>query len=167
MTFWGGLVDTQGVFTSGTPAQVRDDVRRRIDDLGPNGGFVAATVHNIQANVPPENIMAMWETLQEYGVYGPGGVGQRPADYVPGAAQRQAGQGEHQPRPLPATMPTPEEAARAAAAAERGLIPELFLDMQDAIIDGQRTPAVAAAKTGVGAGLHAAGCDQQTAWCRR
>ena len=75
MTFWGGLVDTQGVFNSGTPAQVRDDVRRRIDDLGPNGGFIAATVHNIQANVPPENIMAMWETLQEYGVYGPAASG--------------------------------------------------------------------------------------------
>ena len=48
------------------------------------------------------------------------------------------------PDRLPATMPTPEEAA--AAAAEQDLIPELFLDMQDAIIDGQRTPAVAAAK---------------------
>ncbi|MCB0059690.1 MAG: hypothetical protein KDE45_21775, partial [Caldilineaceae bacterium] len=63
MTFWGGLVDTQGVFTTGTPDEVREEVRRRIDDLGANGGFVAAAVHNIQANVPPENIMAMWETL--------------------------------------------------------------------------------------------------------
>ena len=50
-------------------AQVRDDVKRRIDDLAPGGGFIFATVHNTQANVPPENFVAMWETLQEYGVY--------------------------------------------------------------------------------------------------
>ncbi len=71
ITFWGGGVDTQGVFGSGQVdvQGVKDDVRRRIDDLAPGGGFVFATIHNIQANVPPENIMAMWETLQEYGIY--------------------------------------------------------------------------------------------------
>ncbi len=69
LVFWGGGVDTQAVLGSGTPQQVRDDVRRRIDDLAPGGGFVFAAVHNIQANVPPENIMAMWETLQAYGKY--------------------------------------------------------------------------------------------------
>jgi uroporphyrinogen decarboxylase len=144
MTFWGGLVDTQGVFTTGTPQQVRDDVRRRIDDFGPDGGFIAATVHNIQANVPPENIMAMWETLQEYGAYGAGGVGQRPAGYVPAPRNDKPVTVNTSPDRLPATMPTPEEVA--AAKAEADLIPELFLDMQDAIIDGQRAPAVAAAK---------------------
>lgn len=69
IVFWGGGVDTQRVLGDGTPQQVRDDVRRRIEDLAPGGGFVFATVHNIQGNVPPENIMAMWETLQEFGVY--------------------------------------------------------------------------------------------------
>ena len=71
ITFWGGGVDTQGVFGSGDVdvQGVKDDVKRRIEDLAPDGGFVFATVHNIQANVPPENIMAMWETLQEYGLY--------------------------------------------------------------------------------------------------
>jgi len=71
ITFWGGGVDTQGVFGSGDVdvQGVKDDVKRRIEDLAPGGGFVFATVHNIQANVPPENIMAMWETLQEYGRY--------------------------------------------------------------------------------------------------
>ncbi len=151
MTFWGGLVDTQGVFNSGTPAQVRDDVRRRIDDLGPNGGFIAATVHNIQANVPPENIMAMWETLQEYGAYGPGGVGQRPADYVPAPRNDKPVKVSTSPDRLPATMPTPEEVV--AKMAEEDLIPELFLDMQDAIIDGQRAPAVAAAKAALEKGF--------------
>jgi uroporphyrinogen decarboxylase len=69
IVFWGGGVDSQRVLGDGTPQQVRDDVKRRIEDLAPGGGFVFATVHNIQGNVPPENIMAMWETLQENGMY--------------------------------------------------------------------------------------------------
>jgi uroporphyrinogen decarboxylase len=70
LTFWGGAVDTQRTFDgSHTPEDVREDVKRRVSDLMSGGGFVFATVHNIQGNVPPENIMAMWETLQEYGVY--------------------------------------------------------------------------------------------------
>jgi uroporphyrinogen decarboxylase len=70
LTFYGGGVDTQDVLPHGTPAQVREEVRRRIDDLAPGGGFIFNTVHNIQGDVPPENIMAMWETLQEFGAYG-------------------------------------------------------------------------------------------------
>ncbi len=69
LTFWGGGVDTQRVFGTGTPQEVREDVKRHVTDLMPGGGFIFNTVHNIQGNVPPENIMAMWETLQEYGVY--------------------------------------------------------------------------------------------------
>ncbi len=69
ITFWGGGVDTQQVLPFGTPAQVRDEVRRRIDDLAPGGGFVFAAIHNVQSDVPPENFMAMWEAMREYGVY--------------------------------------------------------------------------------------------------
>lgn len=69
LVFWGAGVDTQGVLGSGTPDEVRADVKRNIEALAPGGGFVFATVHDIQANVPPENIMAMWETWKEYGVY--------------------------------------------------------------------------------------------------
>lgn len=69
LAFWGGGVDTQRIFGQGTPDEVRAEVRRRIADLAPGGGFVFATVHNTQANVPPENFMAMWETLQEHGAY--------------------------------------------------------------------------------------------------
>jgi uroporphyrinogen decarboxylase len=69
LTFWGGGIDTQNVLGTGTPQQVREEVRRRVEDLMPGGGFVFAAVHNIQGNVPPENIVAMWEALQEYGVY--------------------------------------------------------------------------------------------------
>jgi uroporphyrinogen decarboxylase len=71
VVFWGGGVDTQGVLGSGTPAAVRDDVTRNIEALAPGGGFVFAAVHDIQPNVPPENIMAMWEAWHEYGVYSP------------------------------------------------------------------------------------------------
>lgn len=67
--FWGGGVDTQGILPTGTPQQVKDDVRRNIEALAPGGGYVFNTVHNIQADVPPENIIAMWEALQEYGLY--------------------------------------------------------------------------------------------------
>jgi uroporphyrinogen decarboxylase len=69
LVFWGGGVDTQGVFASGTPDKVQEDVRHNIEALAPGGGFVFATIHNTQANVSPQNFMAMWETLQEFGVY--------------------------------------------------------------------------------------------------
>ncbi|MEW5959212.1 MAG: uroporphyrinogen decarboxylase family protein [Chloroflexota bacterium] len=69
LVFWGGGVDTQGVLGTGTPAEVKEDVKRNIEALAPGGGFVFATVHDIQANVPPENIMAMWEAWKTYGVY--------------------------------------------------------------------------------------------------
>lgn len=69
LTFWGGGIDTQYVLPHGTVQQVKDEVKRRVDDLAPGGGFIFGTVHNIQNDVPPENIMTMWETLQEYGVY--------------------------------------------------------------------------------------------------
>ena len=67
VTFWGGGVDTQGVLPFGTPDEVRDEVKRRIDDFAPGGGFVFATVHNIQAFVPPENIEAAFDTALTYG----------------------------------------------------------------------------------------------------
>ncbi|MEW5959320.1 MAG: uroporphyrinogen decarboxylase family protein [Chloroflexota bacterium] len=69
LVFWGAGVDTQGVLGSASPAAVQADVRRNIEVLAPGGGFVFATVHDIQANVPPENIMAMWEAWKTYGVY--------------------------------------------------------------------------------------------------
>jgi uroporphyrinogen decarboxylase len=68
IVFWGG-VDTQHVLPFGKPEEVADEVRRRIDDLAPGGGFIFAAVHNIQALVPPENIVAMFETALEYGQY--------------------------------------------------------------------------------------------------
>lgn len=69
LTFYGGGVDTQKVLPHGTPAEVREEVRRRVSDFAPGGGFIFNTVHNIQADVPPENIVAMWEAVREFGTY--------------------------------------------------------------------------------------------------
>jgi uroporphyrinogen decarboxylase len=62
--FWGGGVETQTVLPFGTPQDVGDNVRRNVDALAPGGGYVFNTIHNIQADVPPENIMAMIEALR-------------------------------------------------------------------------------------------------------
>jgi uroporphyrinogen decarboxylase len=69
IVFWGGGVDTQHVLPFGSPQEVADEVKRRIDDLAPGGGFVFAAVHNIQAYVPPENIVTMFDTALQYGRY--------------------------------------------------------------------------------------------------
>jgi len=66
ITIWGGSCDSQYVLPKGTPQQVKDETRRRIEDLAPGGGFVFAPIHVIQGDVPPQNIMAWLETLNEY-----------------------------------------------------------------------------------------------------
>jgi hypothetical protein len=63
IVFWGGGVDTQKVLSFGTPGEVREQVTRLCETFSVNGGFVFNTVHNIQANVPIENLAAMFETL--------------------------------------------------------------------------------------------------------
>jgi len=65
VVFWGGGVDTQGVFPFGTPAQVREQVKKQCEILNTNGGFVFNTVHNVQANVPFKNVVAMLDALSE------------------------------------------------------------------------------------------------------
>jgi len=66
ITFWGGGVDTQKVLAFGTPTDVKKQVWQQCEILSKNGGFVFNTVHNIQANVPTENIVAMIDTLNEF-----------------------------------------------------------------------------------------------------
>ncbi len=63
LTFWGGGIDTQSVLNHGTPAAVGEAVRRSVDILAPGGGFVFCQVHNIQPDVPPENVVAMVAAL--------------------------------------------------------------------------------------------------------
>ena len=65
IVFWGGGVDTQKVLSFGSGDEVREQVLRNCEIFGRDGGFVFNTVHNIQANVPVENIVAMIETLHE------------------------------------------------------------------------------------------------------
>jgi uroporphyrinogen decarboxylase len=66
LTFWGGI-DTHRVLPLGTPAEVREEVKRRIDHLNGNGGYIVCAVHNLQPEVPPENVVAMYEAALEYG----------------------------------------------------------------------------------------------------
>ncbi|MHB9092648.1 MAG: uroporphyrinogen decarboxylase family protein, partial [Chloroflexota bacterium] len=68
LTFWGGGCDPV-LLQFGSPAEVEAEVKHRIDDFAPGGGFVFGSVHNIQINVPPANIVAMFNTAREYGVY--------------------------------------------------------------------------------------------------
>jgi uroporphyrinogen-III decarboxylase len=66
LVFWGGGVDTQKTLPYGTPEQVREEVLRLCDIFARDGGFVFNTVHNIQANVPVENIVAMVDAIKEF-----------------------------------------------------------------------------------------------------
>ena len=70
ITFWGGTVDPQRTLARGTPEEVHDEVVRRIEELKPGGGFVIASVPNMQAQVPVENILAFWQAVEEAGTYG-------------------------------------------------------------------------------------------------
>jgi uroporphyrinogen decarboxylase len=68
LTIWGGSCDPR-ILEFGTPEEVREETKRRIDGLAPGGGFIFASIHIIQGGVPPGNIMAWWETLQQFGKY--------------------------------------------------------------------------------------------------
>jgi uroporphyrinogen decarboxylase len=68
VTFWGG-VDTQHLLPYGSPQEVSDGVKRLIDVMAPGGGFILAAVHNIRPEVPPENLVALFDTAWEYGRY--------------------------------------------------------------------------------------------------
>ena len=69
LTFWGGGCDTQYVLPYGTTDEVKREVRRRITDLAPGGGFVFCAVHNIQSEVPPENIVALYDEARRWDSY--------------------------------------------------------------------------------------------------
>ena len=69
LTFWGGGVDTQHVLSFAAPDEVRRDVRKNVEVLKPGGGYVFNSVHNIQAGVPPENIVAMFDAAYDHGFY--------------------------------------------------------------------------------------------------
>ena len=66
IVFWGGGVDTQKTMMFGTPGDVREEVLHRCDIFGKGGGFIFNSIHNLQANVPVENIVAMFEAVAEH-----------------------------------------------------------------------------------------------------
>ncbi len=66
ITLWGGGCDTQHVLPAGTPQEVRADVFKNLDILAPGGGYVFQQIHNIQADVPPQNIVAMFDAVAEW-----------------------------------------------------------------------------------------------------
>ena len=68
LTFWG-TVDIQEVLPFGTPQQVADEVRLRLDTAGRGGGLIISPAHNIQPEVPIENILAFYETAKTAGRY--------------------------------------------------------------------------------------------------
>jgi uroporphyrinogen decarboxylase len=65
ITFWGGGCDTHYILPHGTPDEVREHVRKQVSILSPGGGFIFQQVHNILADVPPENIIAMYQALKD------------------------------------------------------------------------------------------------------
>jgi uroporphyrinogen decarboxylase len=68
LSFWGAI-DTHSVLPKGTTEDVRQEVKTQIESLGGNGGYVLAAVHNIQDDIPPQNIVAMVEAARAYGQY--------------------------------------------------------------------------------------------------
>ena len=69
LVFWGGGIDTQHVLSFASPEEVRQDVRKNVDVLKRGGGYVFNSVHNIQAGVPAENIVAMFDAAYDFGLY--------------------------------------------------------------------------------------------------
>jgi uroporphyrinogen decarboxylase len=69
IVFWGGGIDSQHVLPFATPDRIREEVKRNVEVFKPGGGYVFNNVHNIQAGVPPENIVAMYEAAYEFGFY--------------------------------------------------------------------------------------------------
>jgi hypothetical protein len=69
VTFWGGGVDTQQTLPFGTPEEIREQVRQRMALFGPGGGFVFNPIHNVQAGIPIENLLALYKAVDEFRTY--------------------------------------------------------------------------------------------------
>jgi uroporphyrinogen decarboxylase len=69
LAFWGAGIETQDVLPFGTKEEIRAQVKERIQIFGPGGGYVFSTIHNIQRDVPIENVQAMFEAFQQFAHY--------------------------------------------------------------------------------------------------
>ncbi|MDH7482554.1 MAG: uroporphyrinogen decarboxylase family protein [Armatimonadota bacterium] len=74
LTFWGGGCDTQSVLPNATPEEIERHVKERIEIFAPGGGFVFTQIHNVQANVPPQNVVACYDAAWRYGEYPIGSI---------------------------------------------------------------------------------------------
>lgn len=68
LSFWGGI-DVQQTLPRGTPQEVREEVRVRIGEMAPGGGYILSSSHRLQPDIPPDNILAMYEAAKEFGAY--------------------------------------------------------------------------------------------------
>ena len=75
VTFWGGGIDTQHVLPFGTPEEVRAMVGERMRVFGAGGGFVFNPIHNVQASIPIENVLALYDAVNAFAPYTHGGGG--------------------------------------------------------------------------------------------
>jgi uroporphyrinogen decarboxylase len=69
ITFWGGGSNTRDVLPYKSPAEVAEDVKRRVEVFSKGGGFVFNQIHNVMVDVPPENVIAMFDAAYEFGKY--------------------------------------------------------------------------------------------------
>lgn len=69
IAFWGGACDSQTILPYATSQQVSDEAKRRLDELAAGGGYVFSPIHNVQAEVPPQNVVALFKAAREYGAY--------------------------------------------------------------------------------------------------
>jgi uroporphyrinogen decarboxylase len=69
LVFWGGGIDAQHILPFAKPEEIRNHVKANLEIFKPNGGYVFNNVHNIQAGVPPENIVALYDAAYEFGFY--------------------------------------------------------------------------------------------------
>jgi uroporphyrinogen-III decarboxylase len=69
VVFWGGGIDTQKVLPFGTPAEIRKQVKERMEIFGRGGGFVFNSIHNVQTGIPEENLVALIEAVKEFRQY--------------------------------------------------------------------------------------------------
>lgn len=69
IVFWGAGCDSQNILPFANPKRVKEEVKRRISDLAPGGGFVFAPIMNIQLDISPQNVVAMFDAALEYGKY--------------------------------------------------------------------------------------------------
>jgi len=69
LTYWGAIVDTQGTLPYGTPEAIREEVHRSMRVFGRGGGYVINTIHNVQPGIPVENLLALYEAINEFRRY--------------------------------------------------------------------------------------------------